>query len=44
MTLPDDLTRVYVDAMDDFEKEQKIACLSYAERLAEEKGFEQGIE
>ncbi len=43
MTLPDDLARAYVDAMDDFEKEQKMAYLSYAERLAQEKGIEQGI-
>ena len=43
MTLPDELARAYVDAMDDFEKEQKMAYLSYAERLAQEKGMEQGI-
>ncbi|MFN3335573.1 MAG: DUF4351 domain-containing protein [Caldilinea sp.] len=43
MTLPDDLARAYVDAMDDFEKEQKMAYLSYAERLAQERGMEQGI-
>lgn len=43
MTLPDDLARAYVDAMDDFETEQKMAYLSYAERLAQEKGMEQGI-
>jgi predicted transposase YdaD len=44
MTLPEELARAYVDAMDEFEKEQKMAYLSYAERLAQEKGFEQGIE
>lgn len=44
MTLPDELARAYVDAMDDFEREQKMTYLSYAERLAQEKGFEQGIE
>ena len=44
MTLPDALARAYVNAMDDFEKEQKMAYLSYAERLAQEKGIEQGIE
>ena len=44
MTLPDALARVYVDAIDEFEKEQKMTYLSYAERLAQEKGFEQGIE
>lgn len=44
MTLPDDLARAYVDAMDNFEKEQKMTYLSYAKRLAQEKGFEQGIE
>ena len=44
MTLPDELARAYVNAMDDFEKEQKMAYLSYAERLAQEKGFELGIE
>lgn len=44
MTLPDALARAYVDAIDEFEKEQKMTYLSYAERLAQEKGFEQGIE
>lgn len=44
ITLPEELARAYVDAMDEFEKEQKMAYLSYAERLAQGKGFEQGIE
>ena len=31
MTLPEELAPAYVDAMDEFEKEQKMAYLSYAD-------------
>lgn len=44
MTLPDDLAHQYVDEMDAFEEEQRMTYISFAERLAQEKGFHQGIE
>ena len=44
MTLPDDLAHQYVDEMDAFEEEQRMTYMSFAERLAQEKGFHQGIE
>lgn len=44
MTLPDDLAHQYVDEMDAFEEKQRMTYISFAERLAQEKGFHQGIE